>query len=361
MYRVIQGEEERRERAREARDRRGRGGEQGREPPTRGRTFVAISDSDEEESEPRGAAPPPRPSTPPRVDDVVAEGRERLCRICLDGETSDDVMISPCLCRGTSAYVHRECLNDWRRMSSNPSSFWRCDSCRYNYRTKQIKQLDVLKHPAFLAAVTTAALVLASCLGASALSLVPLKERGAALVYRWLRFRPSWRTGPDVQLLLQGKGITVEEPSFLAGALDNLFVSVFLVGLLGFLGVMYLRYYARHRRDEFMRYVAPSLVLSTANLGLLILRLFSLVGLFTVWTCVYHEVYQRAQKFVMRHGEVVLDIHDRDGDHGDLRGPVRRANMSAVQLRLVSFAFWLDRFAGLERRQQQQRRRTHHR
>ena len=31
------------------------------------------------------------------------------------------------------AYVHVECLDKWRRVSSNPDSFFRCDQCHYKY------------------------------------------------------------------------------------------------------------------------------------------------------------------------------------------------------------------------------------
>lgn len=27
-----------------------------------------------------------------------------------------------------------ECLDKWRKLSSNPQSFYRCDQCHYNYR-----------------------------------------------------------------------------------------------------------------------------------------------------------------------------------------------------------------------------------
>mmetsp|Transcript_34305 Transcript_34305/g.73040 ORF Transcript_34305/g.73040 Transcript_34305/m.73040 type:complete len:132 (+) Transcript_34305:33-428(+) len=44
-----------------------------------------------------------------------------------------DDLCSPCLCRGTVKYVHRECLQRWRMSSTNGQSSYRCDQCHYNY------------------------------------------------------------------------------------------------------------------------------------------------------------------------------------------------------------------------------------
>ena len=37
---------------------------------------------------------------------------ERQCRICLDTENSE-TMITPCMCRGTSAYIHEACFQQY--------------------------------------------------------------------------------------------------------------------------------------------------------------------------------------------------------------------------------------------------------
>lgn len=54
------------------------------------------------------------------------------CRICFDSANSED-MISPCLCRGSSKYVHRECLNLWFNLSDNPNAISNCSECKFNY------------------------------------------------------------------------------------------------------------------------------------------------------------------------------------------------------------------------------------
>ncbi|KAF2668273.1 hypothetical protein BT63DRAFT_414290 [Microthyrium microscopicum] len=100
--------------------------------------------------------PPPsssRPGSKPRT------WRPRQCRICLDTvlptfhppadnvpgfmqgsprvsyEDESGRLISPCKCRGSSRYVHENCLQQWRL--SNPQStrnYFECPTCKYKYR-----------------------------------------------------------------------------------------------------------------------------------------------------------------------------------------------------------------------------------
>jgi hypothetical protein len=58
-----------------------------------------------------------------------------VCRICLDHEdTPSNPLLRPCRCRGSMAYVHRNCLNEWRRQSIHPNSIYQCDTCKFEYR-----------------------------------------------------------------------------------------------------------------------------------------------------------------------------------------------------------------------------------
>lgn len=52
------------------------------------------------------------------------------CRICLEDASLND-LISPCLCAGTSKYVHHTCLERWR--ATTPRAFSRCCECNFNY------------------------------------------------------------------------------------------------------------------------------------------------------------------------------------------------------------------------------------
>mmetsp|Transcript_27740 Transcript_27740/g.38596 ORF Transcript_27740/g.38596 Transcript_27740/m.38596 type:complete len:323 (-) Transcript_27740:72-1040(-) len=76
---------------------------------------VAVNLPDEEEEWP--------------ADEVIDEN-ERLCRICF--EPGPD-LISPCRCRGSSAFIHRDCLNEWRASSQNSTSYHRCNTCHFVY------------------------------------------------------------------------------------------------------------------------------------------------------------------------------------------------------------------------------------
>ncbi|CAF1649684.1 unnamed protein product [Adineta ricciae] len=62
----------------------------------------------------------------------TSDDRTKQCRICLDTENSQE-MISPCLCTGTLAYVHRSCLNYWRSGNANGRAFKFCDLCQFKY------------------------------------------------------------------------------------------------------------------------------------------------------------------------------------------------------------------------------------
>ena len=62
-----------------------------------------------------------------------------LCRICLEEDLISN-MISPCRCSGSSKYVHSNCLNEWRSVSSNTEHFYQCDICKFKYKFKPNEQ-----------------------------------------------------------------------------------------------------------------------------------------------------------------------------------------------------------------------------
>ena len=57
------------------------------------------------------------------------------CRICLD----EGDLISPCLCTGTAAYVHEECLLKWLNMSGRTD----CEIANMNINMKRWRSLNV--------------------------------------------------------------------------------------------------------------------------------------------------------------------------------------------------------------------------
>lgn len=106
---------------------------------------------------PRAAVDPSEASmsteTPVTVDATAASGgagarvdanrsstnttTDRMCRICHEGDAAAEELgrlFSPCLCRGSVRFVHIECLNEWRRLSSNPNSYYECETCERDVR-----------------------------------------------------------------------------------------------------------------------------------------------------------------------------------------------------------------------------------
>lgn len=86
------------------------------------------------------------------------DSEERCCRICL-GTTDNKLsaagkLISPCLCKGTSRYIHLGCLQTWREMSPKKESSYRCDTCHYHYSFARPWIANVLENSWFLHIVT---------------------------------------------------------------------------------------------------------------------------------------------------------------------------------------------------------------
>ena len=55
------------------------------------------------------------------------------CRICLEDDCINN-MIHPCKCTGSSKYVHKNCLNEWRNITSNRDNQYKCEICNHIYK-----------------------------------------------------------------------------------------------------------------------------------------------------------------------------------------------------------------------------------
>lgn len=62
-----------------------------------------------------------------------------ICKICLDSETSDNVLFRPCVCND---YVHKNCLNKWRNETVNPYNFITCTVCKKKFATRKFRTLN---------------------------------------------------------------------------------------------------------------------------------------------------------------------------------------------------------------------------
>lgn len=65
------------------------------------------------------------------AQEVLAGLGEKTCRICFEGGGE---LIAPCSCSGTSKWIHRSCLNQWRTSGFNPRSLTNCCECGYQYQ-----------------------------------------------------------------------------------------------------------------------------------------------------------------------------------------------------------------------------------
>lgn len=68
---------------------------------------------------------------------------ENECRICFEEETRNNKLINPCLCNGTSKYVHISCLQEWRHSNINRSSYYKCSECNYFYKFKFLYPVEI--------------------------------------------------------------------------------------------------------------------------------------------------------------------------------------------------------------------------
>jgi len=65
----------------------------------------------------------------------MVEEEIRICRICFDQETIDKPLITPCKCKGSSKYIHEECLSTWI-LSQLSEEKKKCEICKYTYHIK---------------------------------------------------------------------------------------------------------------------------------------------------------------------------------------------------------------------------------
>ncbi len=108
------------------------------------------------------------------------------CRICY-GSAEDELgqLFRPCMCDGTTAWVHVECLDRWRKSSANSQSFYRCEQCHFTYRfATAYDRIDRLT----LARILTSR----AAVYATSLALLALLVFAAGFVGKMLSPEQSW-------------------------------------------------------------------------------------------------------------------------------------------------------------------------
>jgi hypothetical protein len=94
------------------------------------------------------AAPPPPASVASAASSSRLSG-DRSCRVCWGGDEDGNPLIQPCQCRGSLAFIHRRCLQQWRQV------------CRENGRRRKAALCDICGAPLVLPGSRLAALAAA--------------------------------------------------------------------------------------------------------------------------------------------------------------------------------------------------------
>ncbi|KAK4122941.1 hypothetical protein N657DRAFT_575330 [Parathielavia appendiculata] len=200
------------------------------------------------------AEPPSAGPTPPRQNQ--RRYKPRMCRICLEvvhpttdldeslagrvfssaprvRYVSEDPesgrLMSPCLCKGSSKYVHEGCLRAWRKASPlSDRNYWRCPTCQFEYRLERLRWGRWLSS-GFLRAALTVIIM--------AVSIFFLGFVADPIINFWVDpFGSLAETMMDLDLDYDGPVLADTEP----GSWSAHFVKGFLsLGLLGFLKTMF--------------------------------------------------------------------------------------------------------------------------
>eukprot|EP00964_Phaeocystis_antarctica_P160514 scaffold132156_cov66-Phaeocystis_antarctica.AAC.3 len=69
----------------------------------------------------------------PHVLAPPEDEEEKQCRLCWGGE-DEGPLVQPCACRGSAKWIHKACLEEWRRTSPKEDAAHRCGQCMDEYR-----------------------------------------------------------------------------------------------------------------------------------------------------------------------------------------------------------------------------------
>ena len=58
---------------------------------------------------------------------------DRVCRICFGEAEPGCPLVRKCACRGSAAWVHNNCLSQWRRTSDKVDAAYRCGECKEEF------------------------------------------------------------------------------------------------------------------------------------------------------------------------------------------------------------------------------------
>ena len=57
------------------------------------------------------------------------EDEEKTCQLCW-GDEDDGPLVQPCVCRGSAKWIHKACVEEWRRTGPREDAAHRCSQCK---------------------------------------------------------------------------------------------------------------------------------------------------------------------------------------------------------------------------------------
>ena len=70
---------------------------------------------------------------------------EKICRICYETHETESLLISPCACSGTMAYIHDHCLKKWIKIKNISYDNYRCEQCRKELIMRKLHPEETFK------------------------------------------------------------------------------------------------------------------------------------------------------------------------------------------------------------------------
>jgi len=220
------------------------------------------------------------------------------CRICLEGP-EEGRLFSPCLCRGSMQMVHVECLNEWRRSSQNPHSYYQCQQCHYQYQLRRAWFAPILLDKRFVTTISILVMTLMMLLVAAVASpFLHLSKIDLALkLYRVCDFWPWWTTH--------------ENWAYYRVYFDFLVTGMLILGSIGFLHWVYDQYRIhRHHPDKWYRLVMLAVSFMGLQSDFQTARLA--LGLGTMFTLfhLYSLTKLRCSAVAQTWGESILEVRE---------------------------------------------------
>jgi len=226
------------------------------------------------------------------------------CRICLGGP-DEGRMFSPCLCRGSIQLVHVACLNQWRRSSANPRSYYQCEQCQYQYQLRRAWFATILLDKAFVSFLSV--LVLLVIMGMTSVLVCPLLwylEIDLALkMYRWCAWYPWWLDQRGFPTLAQYRAY-----------FDFVISGWLILGSIGFVHWAYHQYVIhRQRADGWYRLLWLAACFGGTQTNFRTMRLAMGLGSFFTLYHLYGITKIRCAAIAQTWGESILEVREGNG------------------------------------------------